>query len=193
MDNCFNFFKLKFKILLLFFCITFSIFSNSYKNIDIKNTKNESNFTNDINITKEILEKNENSINLQIIDENIWKLEIPKIELSANISEGTEKNILDEYIGHFEETQKSNGNIGLAAHNRGYKVNYFSRLKELENGDKIYYTYNGKKSTYIVNSKTIIEDTDWSKLENTKENILTLITCVENKPKYRRCIQAIKV
>ena len=27
-------------------------------------------------------------------------------------------------------------------------------------------------------------------LENTEENILTLITCVENEPNYRRCVQA---
>ena len=38
----------------------------------------------------------------------------------------------------------------------------------------------------------IIKDTDWSRLENTEENILTLITCVENKPEQRRCIQAIE-
>ena len=40
---------------------------------------------------------------------------------------------------------------------------------------------------------TIIKDTDWSYLQETKENKLTLITCVENEPKYRRCIQAIEI
>ena len=35
----------------------------------------------------------------------------------------------------------------------------------------------------------IIENTDWTYLEDTEENTITLITCVENEPKYRRCIQ----
>ncbi len=78
----------------------------------------------------------------------------------------------------------------MAAHNRGYNINYFERLKELEIGDEIIYTYNGKSLKYIVKLKTIIKDTQIEVLENTKDNILTLITCVENEPEYRRCIKA---
>ena len=88
---------------------------------------------------------------------------------------------------------KEFGNIALAAHNRGYKVNYFQNLKKLEIGDEIYYSYKNMKRKYIVNSKAIIRDTDLQVLENTKENILTLITCLENEPQYRRCIQALEV
>ena len=120
-----------------------------------------------------------------------WKLEIPKIGLVANIAEGTSAKILDVYIGHFEETQKKDGNIGLAAHNRGYRVNYFNRLKELEIGDEIFYTYLGETKEYFVNKKLIIQDTNWQVLENTENNQLTLITCVENEPNLRRCVQAI--
>ena len=35
-----------------------------------------------------------------------WKIEIPKIELVAYISEGTSKELLDEFVGHFENTRK---------------------------------------------------------------------------------------
>ena len=35
-----------------------------------------------------------------------WKIEIPKIELNANIAEGTSKEILDEFVGHFDNTRK---------------------------------------------------------------------------------------
>lgn len=121
-----------------------------------------------------------------------WSLKIPKIDLFAKIAEGTNEKILNKYIGHFEETQKKEGNIGLAAHNRGYNVNYFSRLKELENGDEIIYSYQGKIFTYEVKESFIIEDTNWDVLENSKENKLTLITCVENEPSKRRCVQAIQ-
>lgn len=121
--------------------------------------------------------------------ENVWYVEIPKINLKANIKEGTTKEIMDDYIGHFEETEKDKGNVGLAAHNRGYKNNYFERLKELEEGDRIYYTYKGNVREYVVTKHVIIKDTDWSYLEETEKNTITLITCVENEPEYRRCIQ----
>ena len=96
---------------------------------------------------------------------------------------------MDKFVGHFEETSKTNGNIGLAAHNRGYENNYFSYLKKLKEGDKILYTYENYKKEYAVTKHVIIENTDWTYLEDTEENTITLITCVENEPKYRRCIQ----
>ena len=49
---------------------------------------------------------------------------------------------------------------------------------------------------YILNEKDlitkieIIKNTDWSYLEKTEKNKITLITCVENEPQYRRCVQA---
>lgn len=124
---------------------------------------------------------------------NNWKIEIPKINLEAKIQEGTSEKVLDEYVGHFEETKRQYGNIGLAAHNRGYRVNYFNRIKELNIGDKIYYYYNNSKVIYKVVDKKIIKDTNWKVLEDTKENYLTLITCMENKPEQRRCIIAKEV
>lgn len=122
-----------------------------------------------------------------------WNLEIPKINLCAQIEEGTDEENLNKYIGHFEETALINGNIGLAAHNRGYNVNYFSNIKELELGDKIFYTYNGKTVEFEVKNIGIIAETDWSKLEKTKDTRLTLITCVEDKPELRRFVQAVKI
>ena len=71
----------------------------------------------------------------------IWKIIIPKISLEAEISEGTSKEVMNKYVGHFEETSIKNGNIGLAAHNRGYEVNYFKKIKQLKQGDKIIYIY----------------------------------------------------
>lgn len=118
-----------------------------------------------------------------------WCLEIPSVNLKANIMESTTKEVMDDYIGHFEETSKDIGNVGLAAHNRGYKNNYFENLKQLKEGDKIYYKYQGVKREYLVIKHDIIKDTDWTRLENTNENTITLITCVENQPEYRRCIQ----
>jgi len=93
-------------------------------------------------------------------------------------------------VGHFEETSSQEGNIGLAAHNRGYEVNYFENLKSVKIGDEIEYQYNNFKMIYEIDTIEIIEETDWSYLEETDENKITLITCVENEPSYRRCVQA---
>lgn len=141
------------------------------------------------NNTVAISEQYQNNIDTQ----KIWQIEIPKINLVAPIAEGTSTNIMNEYVGHFEETPKNKGNIGLAAHNRGYKINYFRDLKLLQKGDLIIYTYNGEISKYSVNELGIIKDTDWSKLESSSQDKLTLITCLEDEPEYRRYIQAVKL
>ena len=164
-------------ILILFIIEVFSINNN----LEIKlNTINEN-----INVGA-IQEK------IIINNEKGWSIEIPKINLIAPIHEGTTKEVLDLYVGHFNQTPTYDGNICLAAHNRGYNVNYFQNIKDLEIGDQIYYQINNIKRIFEVESKTIIKETDWSMLENTKENKITLITCVEDMPEYRRCIQAIE-
>ncbi len=43
---------------------------------------------------------------------------------------------------------------------------------------------------YLIDKIEIIRNTDWSYLEKTEENKITLITCVENEPNLRRCVQA---
>ena len=121
---------------------------------------------------------------------SVWQIQIPSIELIADIRDGTDKETLNKYVGHFIETPLENGNIGLAAHNRGYDFNYFSRLKEVIEGDEIIYKYKEIERVYEVVKNKIIKDTDVKVLDNTEENVLTLITCVENEPEYRRCIQA---
>ena len=134
-------------------------------------------------------------ISIKIENKSEWKIQIPKINLNANIAEGTTEEILDFFVGHFEETPKYYGNVCLAAHNRGYNVNYFSRIKELEIGDKVIYTYGNSKKEYEVMSKEIIKDTNVEVIENPEgsNNMLTLITCVENMPELRRCIKCAEI
>ena len=45
---------------------------------------------------------------------------------------------------------------------------------------------------YIVKTSVVIEETDFSYLEETNDNRLTLITCVRNQPTKRLCVQAIQ-
>ena len=117
---------------------------------------------------------------------NKWRIEIPKIGLNAPIKEGTTPEILLEAVGHFTETTKDKGNVGLAAHNRGYNCNFFENIKNLSKGDIIIYSTQEGIRKYKVNINKIIKETDWTYIQNTKDNRITLITCEENKREYRR-------
>lgn len=159
-----------------------------------KINKSANDFNVNLNVIEEAKEKNdlEQVKTTEKKKEYIWFLEIPKIDLKAEIEEGTTKEIMNKYIGHFEETSKFEGNVGLAAHNRGYENNYFKRLKELKEGDVVKYYYKDNIKEYVVDKHEIIKDTNWTNLEETEDNRITLITCVENQPEFRRCIQAIE-
>ena len=126
-------------------------------------------------------------------DDIIANLIIEKIGLRAPVKLGSSSEILKQYIGHIENTPMYDGNIGLAAHNRGYEYSYFARLNELEEGDKIIYKTEYGERSYIVDNRKIILETDWSLFEDTKENKLTMITCITNKPNQRLCVQATEI
>lgn len=146
-----------------------------------------------INSNEEIKPKEYKETKEYHVFENIWQIEIPKINLVAPISEGTSQEVMLEYVGHFENTKLLNGNVGLAAHNRGFPINYFADIKKLQIGDEIIYKTKFGNKTYKVTVITTIKDTDWSYLEQTDKNTITLITCVENKPNKRLCIQGIEI
>lgn len=159
----------------------------SIKDLNISN-KNFPNIIPQITFKKE---KGTTKTKPDISEEELdkWYIEIPKINLKAPIAEGTDMDTLNVKIGHFSETDLTAGNIGLAGHNRGYEYNYFEKLKKLKIDDEIIYKYLDYKKTYKIDKIEIIKNTDWSYLEKTDENKITLITCVENEPQYRRCVQ----
>lgn len=134
-------------------------------------------------ITKEVEQETKN-----ISDE--WKLNIPKINLSYTIEEGTTQEIIDNGIGHFTDTPYLDGNIGLVAGCYGYNKNIFENLDKLQEKDVILYSYEGNQKAYKVVKNLIIDEKDWSHLNDTNENKITLITGVLNEPEKRRCVQA---
>ena len=67
---------------------------------------------------------------------SLGTLEIPAINLTVGIFEGTDAATLKLGAGHFEESSIWDGNVGLAAHNRGSN-SYFGQIHTLELGDKI--------------------------------------------------------
>lgn len=140
--------------------------------------------------TKETVKEQEKKA---YVETEEWRLIIPKINVSAQIKEGTGGEIINNYIGHFIETPALDGNIGLIAASAGYKENYFSELENLVEGDVIIYILDENKKEYKVTKNIEIEQTDWSHLSSTNNNILTLITGIQERPESRRCVQAIEI
>ena len=180
--------------IIIFFVLEFSYYKVKETYIKIKKIQESIEKSNNVvENKKEIKAKENKETKEDNINENIWQIEIPKIKLVAPIAEGTSQEVMLEYVGHFESTEILYGNVGLAAHNRGFPINYFEKLKELIEGDEIIYKTKYGEKTYKVVLSTIITDTDWSYLQqDTDKNTITLITCVENEPNKRRCIQGIE-
>lgn len=120
----------------------------------------------------------------------IGAIKIDKIEFQGLVYKGTSLDTLSKGVGHFESSPYLNGNVCLAAHNTN---KFWAKLHTLEIGDKIIYTSFLGTKEYEVTDMTEISETDWSKLSNTNENMLTLITCVKGKSALRLCVQALEV
>lgn len=145
-----------------------------------------------LNSNEQMVENIKQQMNYEKMEDN-WKIIIPKIDISGTIKEGTSGEVINNYVGHFIETPKDNGNIGLIAASAGYKENYFENLKDLDVGDVIVYIKDDIKKEYKVITNVVISQKDWSYLSSTKDNRLTLITGIVEEPEYRRCVQAVEI
>ena len=172
----------KFRIVLIIVCILITIFGIGWYAIDrylntnladVDSIKTDSKFE---NVTYDSDSQND--------------FTIEKIGLNVTVKEGSTNDVLKDYIGHIETTATYDGNVGLAGHNRGYGDSFFARLNELEVGDIVKYKTKFYERTYKVDNIQVIFETDWSLLENTKENKLTMITCIPNRREQRLCVQA---
>lgn len=123
----------------------------------------------------------------------IGNLKIESIDLNAPIKDGTEMSVLKTAIGHFNDTPYFNGNICLAAHNRGYNQNFFEKLNEVQKGDKVEYITKYATYEYEVTDIKIIEETDLTVLNPTEKDQITMITCIANQRDKRLCVVASKV
>ena len=168
------------------------LYENSLLNAT-QSTKKE-NIVKNITHFEDMIEKKENEIKTESNkkvekqeDKIIGTIKINKINFEGTVYEGTTQDILSKGVGHFKNSPYLNGNVCLAAHNT---KDFWADLKTLENGDLIIYeSFLGTKE-YEVYKKTQINETDWLDLEDTNENVLTLITCVKGVREKRLCVQA---
>ena len=120
---------------------------------------------------------------------SLGRLEIPALDLNVRIYQGTDSKTLAKGVGHFEDTSIWEGNVCLAAHNRGAN-SYFGRLHTLDIGDRIKLTTKLGTRTYKVTDIFKVSEADRSSLADSGENMLTLYTCVRNQRDQRWCVIA---
>lgn len=126
-------------------------------------------------------------------DDEIGTLTIPDILLeNAPIRESVELSTLSETIGHFPSTSIYEGNVGLASHNSGSQGDFFKNLKKIKIGSEIFYQTKYGTKRYVVTLKETIDEYDWSYLQETEDNRITLITCVAGQKEKRLCVQAVE-
>ena len=69
------------------------------------------------------------------------------------------------------------------------QAHYFDNLYKLKNGDTIIYRTNMGERKYEVYLVKEIQAADWSVTDQTKDNIITLTTCITGHPELRLCVQ----
>lgn len=122
-------------------------------------------------------------------NDSLGRLEIPTLDLNVRIYQGTDSKTLAKGIGHFEDTSIWEGNVCLAAHNRGAN-SYFGQIHTLDIGDRIKLTTKLGTRTYKVTDVFKVSETDRGGLADSGENMLTLYTCVRNQRDQRWCVIA---
>lgn len=123
----------------------------------------------------------------------VGRISIPAIGISCYyVWEGETSSSMSKGLAHFSSTSVWDGNVGICGHNRGAKY-VIGDIKELEPGDKITYTTSEGTRTYKVETVTTIRNDDWSYLEATSDNRITLISCVKDDSSHRWCVQAVEV
>lgn len=126
-------------------------------------------------------------------DGSIGSVAISRVGLSAKVYEGTTDAVMLKGAGHYSGSALWDGNVALFGHNRGTNCAYFGALKNVKVGDTVKYKTSLGTRTYQVTKVSTISSTDYSQLNDTGDNRLTLITCVANQPSLRLCVQAVEL
>ena len=125
-------------------------------------------------------------------DGSIGTLKIPSLNINMKVWEGETNTSMAKGLGHYSSTSGWDGNVGVCGHNRSAKYTIGS-IKNLKDGDTITYTTVYGTRTYEVVTVETIASSDWSYLQATFDNRITITTCLANQPSKRVCVQAVEV
>lgn len=123
----------------------------------------------------------------------VGRISIPALGIrNYYVWEGETSASMKKGVAHFSSTSVWDGNVCICGHNRGATY-VIGAIKDLERGDKITYTTSEGTRTYEVKTVTTIGSSDWTYLQPTADNRITLITCVAGDSSRRWCVQAVEV
>lgn len=125
-------------------------------------------------------------------DGSIGTLRIASLGINMKVWEGETNASMRKGLGHYSSTSAWDGNVGICGHNRGAKYT-IGEIKDLEIGDTITYTTKYGTRTYAVSMVKTISSSDWSYLQSSVDNRLTITTCLADHPDQRICVQATEV
>ena len=183
-----NFFKMQLTIS-IFFIIVFVIILILHFNSNSNKEKISSDISSNYNLYKLYSESHSET---STDDEILCTIEIPKINIKYPVFSKFDDELLKiSPCRFYGRSPKEYGNLCIAGHNYN-NSKFFSNLFLLNNGDEIIYNVNNNIKKYKVEKKIEIDSYDWSYLQNTNDNRITLITCVENKENKRLVVQGIE-
>ena len=103
------------------------------------------------------------------------KLEVPKLEMSLVVLEGTNSATLDKSIAHIEDTAMPGefGNIGIA----GHRNTHFKKMEWIRQGDEMILTNAHDRYRYLVESIRLVTPDDVEVLDASLGPAITIVTC----------------
>ena len=105
----------------------------------------------------------------------LGQIEITRLGVAAMILEGTNDKTLRRAVGHISGTALpgQQGNVGIA----GHRDTFFRALRNVRQDDEITLTTLDATYRYRVDSIKIVGPEDTQVLDNSSEDMLTLVTC----------------
>jgi sortase A len=110
-----------------------------------------------------------------VADALIGRVEVRRVGLSAMVVEGTTTTALRRAAGHITGTGMPGvpGNVGIAAH----RDTFFRPLRNIRKNDIVTLTTGAGEYRYRVVSTRVVDPGDFSVLNPSDGEILTLVTC----------------
>ncbi len=105
----------------------------------------------------------------------VGQIDVPRIGISAIVLEGSDDRTLRLGVGHIPGTAFPGrpGNVGLA----GHRDTFFRALRNIRPMDEIRVSTIRTTYTYVVDWKKIVDPKDTEVLDDSDQQILTLVTC----------------
>lgn len=108
----------------------------------------------------------------------VWRIVIPKINLSAVMVKGTSADKLKIGPGVYPEgvDPGESGNLAIAGHRNAYGF-WFWHLDKVQPGDLVYISVDKKAYVYETERNFVVAKNDWSVIAPTDYDAVTLTTC----------------